>query len=93
MVVGWTDPEGSRAHIGALLLGYYTEDGRLRFDLTQIPRSPGACCRSARFEMTPSSPNLQACARKQGHIDRVTGMRQLATKSFCQRCVCVCGSR
>jgi bifunctional non-homologous end joining protein LigD len=30
-VVGWTDPEGSRAHIGALLLGYYTDDGRLRY--------------------------------------------------------------
>jgi ATP-dependent DNA ligase len=29
VVVGWTDPEGSREHIGALLLGYYTEDGRL----------------------------------------------------------------
>ena len=25
VVVGWTDPEGSRSHIGALLLGYYTE--------------------------------------------------------------------
>ena len=24
VVVGWTDPEGSRSHIGALLLGYYT---------------------------------------------------------------------
>ncbi|TAJ81824.1 non-homologous end-joining DNA ligase [Reyranella sp.] len=31
VVVGWTDPEGSRSHIGALLLGYYTEDGRLRY--------------------------------------------------------------
>ena len=31
VVVGWTDPEGSRPHIGALLLGYYTEDGRLRY--------------------------------------------------------------
>jgi bifunctional non-homologous end joining protein LigD len=29
--VGWTDPEGSRPHIGALLLGYYTEDGRLHY--------------------------------------------------------------
>jgi ATP-dependent DNA ligase len=29
IVVGWTDPEGSRSRIGALLLGYYTEDGRL----------------------------------------------------------------
>ena len=31
VVVGWTDPEGSRRHIGALLLGYYTEDGRLDY--------------------------------------------------------------
>ena len=29
VVVGWTDPEGSRPYLGALLLGYYTEDGRL----------------------------------------------------------------
>jgi ATP-dependent DNA ligase len=31
VVVGWTAPEGSRPHIGALLLGYYTEDGQLRY--------------------------------------------------------------
>src|SRR5918993_3122873 len=31
VVVGWTDPEGSRSHIGALLLGYYTDDGRLLY--------------------------------------------------------------
>jgi DNA ligase D-like protein (predicted ligase) len=29
VVVGWSDPEGSRPHLGALLLGYYTEDGKL----------------------------------------------------------------
>jgi ATP-dependent DNA ligase len=29
VVVGWTDPEGSRPFIGALLLGYYGSDGRL----------------------------------------------------------------
>jgi DNA ligase D-like protein (predicted ligase) len=29
VVVGWTDPEGSRPHLGALLLGYYTHDGKL----------------------------------------------------------------
>ena len=29
MVVGWSDPEGSRHRIGALLLGYYTPDGDL----------------------------------------------------------------
>jgi ATP-dependent DNA ligase len=27
VVVGWSDPEGSRHRIGALLLGYYTPDG------------------------------------------------------------------
>jgi bifunctional non-homologous end joining protein LigD len=31
VVVGWTDPEGSRSHINALLLGYYSEDGRLHY--------------------------------------------------------------
>jgi bifunctional non-homologous end joining protein LigD len=31
VVVGWTDPEGSRSHLGALLLGYYTDDGRLHY--------------------------------------------------------------
>ena len=29
VVVGWSDPEGTRPHLGALLLGYYTDDGRL----------------------------------------------------------------
>ena len=31
VVVGWSDPEGSRHRIGALLLGYYTPDGRLLY--------------------------------------------------------------
>ena len=29
VIVGWTDPEGRRPWLGALLLGYYTPDGRL----------------------------------------------------------------
>ena len=29
VIVGWSDPEGSRPHLGALLLGYYTVDGKL----------------------------------------------------------------
>jgi DNA ligase D-like protein (predicted ligase) len=29
VVVGWSDPEGSRHRLGSLLLGYYTPDGRL----------------------------------------------------------------
>ena len=31
VVVGWSDPEGSRPHLGALLLGYYTDDGKLTY--------------------------------------------------------------
>jgi ATP-dependent DNA ligase len=29
VVVGWSDPEGTRPHLGALLLGHYTDDGEL----------------------------------------------------------------
>jgi bifunctional non-homologous end joining protein LigD len=29
--VGWSEPEGSRAHLGSLLLGYYDDDGRLLY--------------------------------------------------------------
>lgn len=31
VIVGWSDPEGSRNGIGALLLGYYDPDGRLLY--------------------------------------------------------------
>jgi DNA ligase D-like protein (predicted ligase) len=31
VVIGWTDPEGARPFLGALLLGYYDPDGRLVF--------------------------------------------------------------
>jgi ATP-dependent DNA ligase len=31
VIVGWSDPEGSRHAIGALLLGYYAADGRLLY--------------------------------------------------------------
>ena len=29
VIVGWSDPEGSRPYVGALLLGYFEPDGRL----------------------------------------------------------------
>ena len=29
VVVGWADPEGSRRHLGTLLLGYYNDDDKL----------------------------------------------------------------
>jgi bifunctional non-homologous end joining protein LigD len=31
VVVGWSDPEGTRHRLGSLLLGYYTPDGRLMY--------------------------------------------------------------
>jgi bifunctional non-homologous end joining protein LigD len=31
VVVGFTDPDGSRPYLGALLLAYYTDDGRLTY--------------------------------------------------------------
>ena len=31
VVIGWSDPEGSRHRIGSLLLGYYTPDGKLLY--------------------------------------------------------------
>jgi DNA ligase D-like protein (predicted ligase) len=31
VVVDWTDPEGTRPHLGALLLAYYDPDGRLTY--------------------------------------------------------------
>ncbi|MBV8962439.1 MAG: non-homologous end-joining DNA ligase [Hyphomicrobiales bacterium] len=31
VIVGWTDPKGSRPYFGSLLLGYYTQDGRLTY--------------------------------------------------------------
>jgi ATP-dependent DNA ligase len=31
IVVGWSEPEGSRPSIGSLLLGYYDDAGRLHY--------------------------------------------------------------
>ena len=31
MVIGWTDPEGARPRLGALLLAYTDPDGRLTY--------------------------------------------------------------
>jgi hypothetical protein len=41
VVVGWTDPEGTRPRIGALLLAYYDPDGRLTYVDAGEPVAPG----------------------------------------------------
>jgi bifunctional non-homologous end joining protein LigD len=42
VVVGWSDPEGSRQRIGSLLLGYYTLEGRLIYAGRAGTGLPGA---------------------------------------------------
>jgi ATP-dependent DNA ligase len=42
VVVGWSDPEGSRHRIGALLLGYYTPEGKLIYAGRAETGLPGA---------------------------------------------------
>jgi bifunctional non-homologous end joining protein LigD len=39
VVVGWSDPEGSRLRIGSVLLGYYTPEGKLTY-----AGEPGPVC-------------------------------------------------
>jgi bifunctional non-homologous end joining protein LigD len=38
VVVGWSDPEGSRHRIGSLLLGYDTPDGKLVMPVAELER-------------------------------------------------------
>jgi ATP-dependent DNA ligase len=47
VVVGWTDPEGSRPWLGALLLAYYDPDNRLIYAGRAGPAS--------------TMPNLNGC--------------------------------
>jgi bifunctional non-homologous end joining protein LigD len=42
IVVGWSDPEGSRLRIGSLLLGYYTPEGKLIYAGRTGTGMPGA---------------------------------------------------
>jgi bifunctional non-homologous end joining protein LigD len=46
IVVGWTDPEGTRPHLGALLLAYYAPGGRLVY--AGRARAPACPCASWR---------------------------------------------
>ena len=85
VVVGWTDPEGSRSHIGALLLGYYTEDGRLHYagragtgmtdEGTQAPggRARRRCrCRRCR---SPSRRRATAASARRCKLSKVHWVR------------------
>ena len=43
VIVGWSAPEGSRPHLGALLLGYYTDDGKLIYAGRVGTGCPSSC--------------------------------------------------
>jgi ATP-dependent DNA ligase len=49
VVVGWSDPEGSRHRIGALLLGYYTKEGKLARSSAASPAIVGAAVSLSSF--------------------------------------------
>ena len=42
VVVGWTEPEGRRPHLGALLLGYYDPNGKLISVLEPASTTPSS---------------------------------------------------
>jgi DNA ligase D-like protein (predicted ligase) len=68
VVVGWTDPEGSRPHLGALLLGYYTGDGKLVYTGRVGTRMPDKTLADLRRRLEPlartSMPLAAAPPRK-----------------------------
>jgi ATP-dependent DNA ligase len=53
VVVGWSDPEGSRPHLGALLLGYYADDGKLIYAGRVGTGMPGKVLADLRRRLEP----------------------------------------
>jgi bifunctional non-homologous end joining protein LigD len=53
VVVGWTDPEGSRPYLGALLLGYYTDEGKLIYAGRVGTGMPGKVLEDLRRRLDP----------------------------------------
>jgi ATP-dependent DNA ligase len=53
VVVGWSDPEGSRPHLGALLLGYYDDDGKLIYAGRVGTGMPGKVLADLRRRLDP----------------------------------------
>jgi DNA ligase D-like protein (predicted ligase) len=85
VVVGWTDPEGSRPYLGALLLGYYTDDGKLIYAgrvgtgmpakvLADLRRRLQPLARTSSPLSAPPPRNTRFAAARRGnhlsHLDR-----------------------
>jgi bifunctional non-homologous end joining protein LigD len=74
VVVGWTDPEGSHPHLGALLLAYYTPDSKLVYagragtgmnaaELARVRRRLEPPCRSMCHHLAPAASAPLWCYR------------------------------
>jgi hypothetical protein len=71
-VVRWSDPEGSRPHLGALLLDYYTDDGKLTYAGrvgTGCPIGPLPICGVGSTRL-PVSPVIAECVARRNSSRR-----------------------
>jgi ATP-dependent DNA ligase len=64
VIVGWTHPEGSRPYLGALLLRYYDDDGRLIYAVRVGTGMPAKVLADLRRSPTASSASHRARSRR-----------------------------
>jgi ATP-dependent DNA ligase len=78
VIVGWSEPEGSRHGLGALLLGYYEADGRLPTPAASEPACRSGhsqCCMSGYSPGNPEDVARRRAASKDA-LRRPAGARQ-----------------
>jgi DNA ligase D-like protein (predicted ligase) len=71
VIVGWSDPEGSRPYLGALLLGYYTDDGKLTYAGRVGTGMPDKILADLRRRLEPlaiSKPRLNVMPPRKTHF-------------------------
>jgi hypothetical protein len=56
LVVGWTDPEGSRPYLGALLLAYYDPNGGWSMPVASAAASTSPSLNGSGFTLRPVNP-------------------------------------
>jgi DNA ligase D-like protein (predicted ligase) len=88
IVVGWSDPEGSRHRIGSLLLGYYTPEGELIYAGRVGTGMPVA-------ELERLWQRLEPLVVNKNGPNRTTASRQCCRRAHCRprRCLRPCTPR
>ena len=64
VVVGWSDPEGTRSQLAPLMMGYYTDDGKLIYAGRVGTGMPVKVLADLRRRLDPharKTPPLNAC--------------------------------